>query len=407
MCVDLETKDGLPEGVRHVLADSTMKRGKNEGNGTEDEGKGSTDTDLCGVGDSSDISWYRLGDDRGAVTREVLDDNTNKRDDDRRVERYEGRRKRDQRKGEDDEYEGTGDEHDKEQRNEEKKGEQDEDKDDNESDRDIYFDAHGAKKIQRHSRYYGTNKDKREDRDERTTERSTKEDDTNDIWNILEWIMVMYLSTLAIGIYALDYNPPLIQWIQDAFMENKLLDRIIEPILQCIHTTSTADFKTTYFYYQPAMMYWTIPWIVQLLSTRMTKLSIPNNWTKQIAFAYSLKGNKSLRFTDEMGCDTGHQIYKPILLYWILQWILLWIIKSLFNGLKHLSLLNWATQEVAYTYSFDEATNMRFMFDSRPTRHCVGNKICMTEFKHYTLGHKSYKPGRHKCYEQSTETQFC
>ena len=110
------------------------------------------------------------------------------------------------------------------------------------------------------------------------------------------------------------------------------------------------------------------------------KLNIPNNWTKQTAYAYFLKGNKSLRFTDEMGCDTGHQIYKPILLYWILQWILFWIIKSLFNGLKHLSLLNWATQEIAYTYSFDESNNMRFMFDSGPTRHCVGNKVGMAEF---------------------------
>ena len=124
---------------------------------------------------------------------------------------------------------------------------------------DLKLDKIGTKKIRRRSRKRKGNEIRKGDEHIHTTESSkgsTQGDDTNDLRNIMEWIMVMYLGILAIGMLAWNYNPPLVQWMHE------LLNWILKPILQWIHSTSMADFRTTYFYYQPAMIYWVIPWLL-------------------------------------------------------------------------------------------------------------------------------------------------
>ena len=61
MCFDLETKDGLSEGKRHVLADSTttMEGNRYKDRGAEERKGGSMDTDLCGIGNLSAMIRYQ------------------------------------------------------------------------------------------------------------------------------------------------------------------------------------------------------------------------------------------------------------------------------------------------------------------------------------------------------------
>ena len=184
-------------------------------------------------------------------------DTTKKIQDDQRVERYKMKGQQSQRSDEDDEYEETRNEYEEKQgrtskfdtprwiryrfRNLHDGHNEDEV---NEIEGDLRLDKNGTKKIRRRSRKCDGNEIKKGDEYIRTTESSkgsTQGDDTNDLRNIMEWIMVVYLGILAIGMLAWNYNPPLVQWMHE------LLDWILDPILQWIHSTSTADFRTTPF----------------------------------------------------------------------------------------------------------------------------------------------------------------